>query len=125
MQSLSNYNKINIVFIAVILSIFAYSFIFTPEKNNYPIPSACKVKPCKSTGLSRAFSKIVRLEFNEAKKFNINSLSVFSFFFIQLFFRILTIIILQKQIFKDKFVLIFDIIFSISMYLVTFRNIIF
>ena len=125
MQHISVYNKINIIFIAIILLVFAYSYIFTPEKNNYPIHSACKVKPCKSTGLSRAFSKIVRFKFNEAKEFNRNSISVFSFFLAQLFFRILTIIILKKNILKTKFVLIFDIIFSTTLYLITFKSLIF
>ena len=124
MQNLSSYNKINLIFAIIILLIFAYSYVFTPEKNNYPIHSACKIKPCKSTGLSRAFSKIVRLEFVEAKKFNKNSVLVFSFFFIQFFLRIFIIIILQKKLFKDKFVLIFDVLFSLILFVITFNNLI-
>lgn len=125
MRDISAYNKINIIFIFVILLVITYSVVFTPENNNYPIQSACKVKPCKSTGLSRAFSKIVRFDFKKALEYNKYSLQVFSFFLIQFFLRIFTIFILHKRILKDKFVMIFDIGISVILYLFTFKGLIF
>ena len=70
--------------------IFIYSGIFSAEKENHPIKSACKTitgEPCKSTGLSRSFSEIVRFKFESAKSYNKFSIKIFLFFLIQLFFQ--------------------------------------
>lgn len=55
---------------------------------------------CKSRGLTRGFSEILRLNFAEALQFNSNSIQVFSFFFIQLFARITVNKVLRLNNFK-------------------------
>ena len=61
------YLIINIFFAGVIMLIFAYSGIFSPEKDNYPITCLHEQltgKPCVSCGLSHSFSLIVRGRIN-------------------------------------------------------------
>jgi hypothetical protein len=86
-----SYLIINIVFAGVILLIFAYSGIFSPEKDNYPV--ACihqklTGEPCVSCGLSHSFSLIVRGRISEAYQWNIYAMRVFLFFASQLILRI-------------------------------------
>ena len=67
------YHILNICFAGIIILIFIYSGIFSVEKNNHPIKSACATvegHPCKSEGLSRSFSEIVRFRFESAKSYN-------------------------------------------------------
>jgi len=87
----SSYQLINLIFTGIILLVFLYSGIFSPQEANHPIPSSSSLvfgKKTPSTGLSRAFSEIVRLNFNKAKSYNPYSLEVFFFFFVQFFLRI-------------------------------------
>lgn len=91
-KNLSPYLILNICFFMIIISVFVYSYVFTPEKNNYPIPSFYTEKTGKksiSTGLSRAFSSIVHLDFEKAKGYNPRSIRLFSFFLVQFFMRII------------------------------------
>jgi hypothetical protein len=86
------YLTINIIFAGVILLIFAYSGIFSPEKNNYPV--ACIHEkltglPCVSCGLSHSFSLIIRGRFSEAYSWNHYGMKIFSFFALQLVLRII------------------------------------
>jgi len=88
----NSYIKINIIFTGIIIVIFIYSGIFSPQKSNHPIPSGYSLvagESTKSTGLSRAFSSIVRFEFDQALNYNSESLRVFSFFLFQLVFRVI------------------------------------
>ncbi|PLX13506.1 MAG: hypothetical protein C0597_11600, partial [Marinilabiliales bacterium] len=73
------YHIINSIFAGIIMLIFIYSGIFSAEKNNHPIKSSCaeiQGHPCKSEGLSRSFSEIVRLRFDTAKFYNENGIRV-------------------------------------------------
>ena len=84
------YLIINIIFAGVILLIFAYSGIFSSEKDNYPV--ACiheKItgEQCVSCGLSHSFSLIVRGRFEEAYKWNRYGMRIFLFFAAQLVLR--------------------------------------
>ena len=124
-MKLSSYNKINIIFLLIILLVIFYSAIYTADEGNHFIKSACTVKPCASTGLSRAFSEIIRLNFESALTFNRNSLSVFLFFAIQFLLRILAIILINKQVVKINRLIIMDSTVSIILYIITFRGIIF
>jgi len=118
-----NYKLINLLFAGIFGMVFLYSGIFSAKKNNYLIPSACIVKPCASTGLSRGFSEIMRFNFKSAKKFNNNSITIFLFFLIQFFLRLLFVKILNK---KNCITILFsDISFSILLYIYTFNGLIF
>jgi len=82
---------INLIFAGLIVILILYSFIFSAEGINYPVPSAGEWitgQTLPSTGLSRSFSEIVRLEFDRARKYNPYGIRIFSFFMIQLLLRI-------------------------------------
>ena len=118
---INNYKIINFIIAGIFGLVFIYSGIFTPEKNNYPIHSACKTQKCSSRGLSRAFSKIVRFEFKEAVEFNKNSIKVFLFFFIQFFLRIgINIFLIYND---NKYILPVDIVISAGLYFCCFYDI--
>jgi len=104
-----------------------YSGIFSAEKNNYPIKSACaeiEDHPCKSEGLSRSFSEIVRLRFESASSYNKYGLKIFSFFFIQLFLRIAASSIIYFNIIKQNHLVFLDTIISTGLYFYCFWGII-
>lgn len=85
------YILINTVFAGVILMVFLYSIIFSPEKNSYPlvcIHEKLTGEPCVSCGLSHSFSLILRGRVAEAQQWNIYGLRVFLFFAAQLVMRI-------------------------------------
>src|SRR5665647_3879010 len=84
------YLIINIFFAGVILLIFAYSGIFSPVRDNYPV--ACiheklTGEPCISCGLSHSFSLIVRGRVDEAYQWNPYGMRIFLFFAAQLVLR--------------------------------------
>lgn len=86
------YIKLNLFFAGVILLVIAYSGIFSPEKNNYPvvcIHEKLTGVPCVSCGLSHSFSLIIRGRFTEARLWNAYGIRVFLFFAIQLIMRVL------------------------------------
>ena len=86
------YLKINVVFAGVIIIVIAYSGIFSPDKNNYPvicIHEKLTGLPCFSCGLSHSFSLIVRGRLAEAYEWNIYGMRVFLFFVSQLLMRII------------------------------------
>ena len=117
------YHTINLYFAGIFMLIFIYSGIFRAEKNNYPIKSACEIavgKPCKSTGLSRSFSEIVRFKFDSAKSYNQYGIKVFLFFFTQFFLRFIVSLVLFKKIINPNTLIITDTLFSVGLYLYCF-----
>jgi hypothetical protein len=85
------YHIINIVFAGVIVMILAYSGIFSPEKNNYPvvcIHEKITGEPCLSCGLSHSFSLIIRGKIDKAYEWNQYGMRIFLFFISQLIFRL-------------------------------------
>jgi len=120
---IKNYKLINLLFAGIFGMVFLYSGIFSAQKNNHPIPSACIVKPCASTGLSRGFSEIVRFNFTSAKKYNKNAIPVFLFFLIQFSLRIIIVFILKKL--DAKKILYSDIFISSILYFYCFYGLIF
>lgn len=121
------YYIINISFAGIIMLIFIYSGIFSAEKNNHPIPSNCaqiEGHPCKSEGLSRSFSEIVRFRFESAKSYNKYGLRIFSFFFIQFSLRIVVSLVFYYQIIKQNRLIILDSIISAGLYLYCFWGLI-
>ncbi len=120
---IKNYRIINYLFAGIFGLIFLYSGIFSAQKNNHPIQSVCVVKPCSSTGLSRSFSEIVRFNFNLAQKFNKNGIAIFLFFFLEFFLRFAVNLVLTAKNFNK--ILYSDIIFSVLLYLLCFKGLLF
>lgn len=84
------YLLINMIFAGVIILVMAYSGIFSPVGDNYPvicIHQKLTGQPCASCGLSHSFSLILRGRLAEAAEWNIYGLRVFLFFLSQLFLR--------------------------------------
>ncbi len=85
------YLIVNIFFAGAIMLIFAYSGIFSPLKDNYPVTCLHEKltgEQCISCGLSHSFSLIVRGRITEAYLWNMYGMRVFLFFLSQLFLRV-------------------------------------
>lgn len=117
------YLIINIIFAGVILLIFAYSGIFSPEINNYPVTCIHENLTggqCVSCGLSHSFSSIIRGRIEEAFQWNIYGMRIFLFFASQLVLRIGFSIFYLKYPDTRKQLIIVDCIGSGIMFLVSF-----
>ena len=117
------YLIINIVFAGVILLVFAYSGIFSPDKNNYPvvcIHEKLTGLPCFSCGLSHSFSLIVRGRLEEAYHWNIYGMRVFLFFISQFLMRIVFSVFYLKNEENRKWLIIYDIAGSILIFAIAF-----
>ena len=117
------YLKINFVFAGVILIVIAYSGIFSPDKNNYPV--VCiheKVTgfPCFSCGLSHSFSLIVRGRISEAFQWNIYGMRVFLFFVLQLVMRIFFSVSFLKNGNSRNWLIRYDIAGTIILFAIAF-----
>jgi len=117
------YIVINLVFAGVIMLIFAYSGIFSPYKDNYPvvcIHQKITGMPCFSCGLSHSFSLIIRGRISEAYEWNVYGLRVFLFFASQLLMRIT----FSGYYISDKShrreLIIYDIVASSVIFIVVF-----
>lgn len=119
------YNKpylfINLIIAGIILLLIIYSGIFSANGMAYPIKSAT-IQPTISTGLSRAFSEIVRFNFSAATVYNPYAISIFLFFFIQLILRFIISFLLFSTRISTKFLLITDILVSILIFLKSYYN---
>lgn len=113
------YLQINLIFAGIIIAMLLYSGIFSSQGISHPIKSATN-ETTISTGLSRAFSEIVRLNISEAKNFNPYSIPIFLFFFIQLFMRIASILLLLSTRFSRLVLIISDILTSLLLFLGTY-----
>jgi hypothetical protein len=117
------YLIINIILAGVILLIIAYSGIFSPDKNNYPvvcIHEKLTGEPCVSCGLSHSFSLIVRGKIDEAHNWNRYGMQIFLFFAAQLLLRIAFSISYLKNPDTRKQLIIMDCIGSGIIFLVAF-----
>ncbi|WP_422854089.1 DUF2752 domain-containing protein [Flavobacterium ginsengisoli] len=122
-QEIDSYKKINVILAFLIMFVFFYCF-FLPYLN-FGLQSSCEGLPlayCKSRGLTRAFSQILRFHFQEAIAYNPFSIKIFCFFFFQLTARFLINWIISFSIFKK--VLIFDVSISAISFLFCFYNLI-
>lgn len=115
------YVIINLIFVAIIVTILIYSAIFSDSGIPHPIKSLA-TKDAVSSGLSRAFSEIIRLNFSDAIQFNQYSISIFLFFVIQLFLRIITSVLLLNSYITEKLLLITDILVTVLLFLLTFSE---
>jgi hypothetical protein len=117
------YLIINLILAGVILLIMAYSGIFSPDKNDYPvvcIHEKLTGEPCTSCGLSHSFSLILRGRIDEACKWNENGMRVFLFFASQLFLRIFFSRFYVKFPDSRKQLILFDITGSSLIFLIAF-----
>lgn len=117
------YLKINLVFAGVVVLILAYSGIFSPEKDNYPvvcIHEKITGQSCASCGLSHSFSLIVRGRFEEAFEWNPYGMRIFLFFFAQLLMRVAFSIYFLTELNNRKQLILFDISGSIIIFLMAF-----
>ncbi len=122
-QGIDSYKKINVILIVIIMFIFFYCF-FLPYLN-FGLRSSCEGLPvvyCKSRGLTRAFSQILRFHFREAIIYNQFSIKIFGFFLFQLIARFFINGIISFFLFK--IVLVFDISVSAVSFLFCFYNLI-
>ena len=117
------YLIINIILAGVILLIFAYSGIFSPEKDNYPvvcIHEKLSGEPCVSCGLSHSFSLIIRGKISEAYEWNVYGLRIFLFFALQLVMRSAFSLFYIRYADMRKQLIIFDITGSAIIFLIAF-----
>jgi hypothetical protein len=123
-----SYLVLNLIFAGIILAIFIYSGIYSPDKNNHPIKCIHEEllgAKCPTCGMSRGFSAIVRGQINDALVYQQNSVSVFLFFLLQLVFRLTSIWLLLKTKIQLKIITNTDITLSLLLFLLTFKNLIF
>jgi hypothetical protein len=77
-------------------------------------------EPVVSTGLSRAFSEIVRGNWQQALSYNAYSLRIFIFFAAQLILRLLFSFLLFRKMFSENTLLFSDILISVLLFLWAF-----
>jgi hypothetical protein len=110
------YRTINFVFIIIIVGVLLYSAIISPDDGHYPLSSNYKTitgEDTLSTGLSRSFSCIVRLRFEEARLYNEFSFRIFTFFIIQLLMRLIAATLTKNKSNKQRqSIIITDVIIS-------------
>lgn len=119
------YIIVNIVLAGVIVMIMIYSAIFSPDENEYPIVCVHEKitgEPCVSCGLSHSFSLILRGRLNEAYSWNVYGMRVFLFFVLQLIMRVFFSFFYIKFIDTRKQLIIMDIIGSVLLFLISFRQ---
>ena len=107
------------------MMVFIYSGLFSAKEGNHPVPSFYEKitgETAPSSGLSRAFSEIVRGNLDAAKGYNRDSLPIFSFFLIQFMQRILVTLLLYKQIPRTQYLLVTDLAISILLFLFCFKG---
>lgn len=104
---------------------FIFFYCFLTAYFSFGITSSCEGMPliyCKSRGLTRAFSQILRFNFQEATDFNPYGLKIFFFFLLQLLSRIFINIKINLQNFKK--IVFVDIFISVLFFLFSFYNLI-
>lgn len=117
------YLFINIFLAGVILLIFAYSAIFSPDTNNFPVVCLHEKltgEPCFSCGLSHSFSLIVRGRIEEASQWNLYGMRVFLFFLAQLILRLAFSVFYIKNPNTQRQLIITDSIGSGILFLIAF-----
>ncbi|MBI9068057.1 MAG: DUF2752 domain-containing protein [Salinivirgaceae bacterium] len=115
------YVIINLIFAGIIILIIIYSGIFSATGILHPIKSIQK-QEVVSTGLSRAFSEIVRFNFSKAIEYNPFSISIFLFFFIQLFLRLSFSYLLLSTPISKKLLIYSDVLVSVLLFLWAFSK---
>lgn len=120
-----NYLIINAIFAGIIIIIFLYSGIISPEKNSYPIVCIHEQitgEPCPSCGLSRSFSYIIRGNLEAAERLNEYGLRIFLFFVFHLLMRISNIVYLLRKPFYVRQLAILDSVVAFITFMLAFRQ---
>lgn len=113
------YIQFNIICAAIIILMVFYFGIFSVEGSNYPIHSMYDFQ-IPSTGLSRSFSEIIRLNIAKGNAYNPNGLRLFIFIVSQLFLRIGTSVFLFNNRYTKKVILFVDLLITVLLFLPTF-----
>jgi hypothetical protein len=119
------YHIINGTLAGIISMVFIYSGLFSAKRDNHPIPSFYERitgEPSPSSGMSRAFSEIIRGNLDTAKRYNPDSLLLFSFFGIQLLQRLCISLLLVKNIPRTPYLMTADLITSLGLFLYCFKG---
>jgi hypothetical protein len=119
----SSYLQVNIIIAGIIILIMIYSGIYSSTGFSHPIQSFFTT-PVASTGLSRAFSEILRGNFQMALSFNPHSIKIFSFFFFQLILRFLFSVLLIRNVIYEKRILFIDVLVTVLLFLWSFYSLI-
>ena len=120
-----SYLVINIFIAGMVVVILAYSGIFSPEKNDYPVScihEKISGEPCPSCGLSHSFSYLVRGDVSSAAQWNIYGIRVFTFFVLQLLMRLIVSAVIFKTGRHPAWLLKADILVSVPMFIICFRQ---
>ncbi len=119
-----SYLIINFVFAVLILLIITGSFIYSPDRNSYPVSCIHEKitgEPCISCGLSHSFSLIVRGRLDEAYHWNIYGMRIFFFFVTQLILRVTySFYYLRKELNHQRLIFV-DIAGSVLLFLIVFH----
>jgi hypothetical protein len=119
------YYIVNLSLAGILMMVFIYSGLFSAKKDNHPVPSFYEKitgESAPSSGLSRAFSEIVRGNLDAARDYNRDSLLIFSFFLIQFMQRIFVTILLYKQILRIQYLITSDLAISFLLFLFCFKG---
>ena len=117
------YHIVNLCFAIIIVLIFVYSAVFSPEKNNYPVVCLHEKitgQPCFSCGLSHSFSLILQGKIGEANRWNRYGFRVFLFFAAQLVFRVNFTRLSIKYPDARKQLIIYDSFASLLIFVISF-----
>ena len=117
------YHIINLFFVIILLLVFVYSGIFSPEKNDYPvvcIHEKLTGQPCLSCGLSHSFSLVLRGKISEVNQWNPYGFRVFLFFIAQFIFRIEFFRLSMKYPDIRKQLIIYDCVASLLVFSISF-----
>ncbi len=115
----NSYLLVNGLLAGIIVLIFLYSALFSAGGWQHPIPSQY-TQEVASTGLSRAFSALMRGNLQAAQAYNSFAVRLFLFFLAQLLLRLLVHLALFKNRFPQNKVLFIDILLSLLLFLPTF-----
>jgi hypothetical protein len=117
------YLVVNVILAGIILLIYIYSGIFSPENDNYPVTCLYEKvtgEPCISCGLSHSFSLIIRGRIDQAYRWNVNGMRVFLFFAFQLVLRVAFSIFYLRNQETRRQLIVFDCIGSGLIFLISF-----
>lgn len=115
-----SYRLLNLIFAGIILALFVYSIYYGGDRT-HPVPSFYNLLTGEnsiSTGLTRSFSAIVRLNFNDAREYNPHGIRIFLFFLIQLLLRTTGIVLANHA--KRSMIILIDITVSAILFMVLF-----
>ena len=124
-MQLKNYLVINLILVGLITSVFVYSGLFTAEAAVYPVPSFYEKltgETSPSSGMSRAFSELVRGRLASARAYNEDSPLIFAFFLIQLVQRIVITLMIFRTRISRTIILYTDILLSLGLLFYCFKG---